>query len=130
MLQEFKKFAMKGNVIDIAVGIIIGGAFSKIVSSFVSDVIMPPIGLLLGGVDFSSFSLVIQKATLESPAIEIKYGLFINTIVDFVIISFALFILIKQMNRFKKVQEEKVPTTPEDILLLREIRDNLKNKSK
>lgn len=130
MLQEFKKFAMKGNVIDIAVGIIIGWAFSKIVSSFVSDVIMPPIGLLLWWVDFSSFSLVIQKATLESPAIEIKYGLFINTIVDFVIISFALFILIKQMNRFKKVQEEKVPTTPEDILLLREIRDNLKNKSK
>lgn len=130
MFQEFKKFAMKGNVIDIAVGIIIGWAFGKIVSSFVSDVIMPPIGLLLWWVDFSSFSLVIQKATLESPSIEIKYGLFVNTVIDFLIISFALFILIKQMNRFKKAQEESAPVIPEDIQLLREIRDSLKKDTK
>lgn len=129
MLQEFKKFAMKGNVIDIAVGIIIGWAFGKIVSSFVSDVIMPPIGLLLWWVDFSSFSIILKKATLDSPAVELKYGLFFNTVIDFIIISFALFILIKQINRFKKVQEETAPSIPEDILLLREIRDSLKKET-
>jgi len=126
MLQEFKKFAIKGNVVDMAVGIIIGAAFGKIVSSLVADIIMPPIGVLLGGVDFSSLSITLKKATEGAAAITINYGLFINTIIDFVIISFAIFILVKQINRFKKKEEDKPKETPEDILLLREIRDSLK----
>ena len=98
MLQEFKAFAMRGNVVDMAVGIIIGAAFGKIVSSFVSDVIMPPIGVLLGGVDFRDLALVIQEATEAQAAVVIKYGAFIQTIVDFFIIAFAVFIGVKAMN--------------------------------
>ncbi len=126
MLQEFKKFAMKGNVIDMAVGIIIGSAFSKIVSSFVSDIIMPPIGLLLGGVDFSNLSLTLKKASAGAEAVTINYGVFINTVIDFLIIAFAIFIVIKQINKFKKKEEEKPAEPSEEIVLLREIRDSLK----
>ena len=126
MLQEFKKFAIKGNIIDMAVGIIIGVAFGKIVSSFVADIIMPPIGILLGGVDFSNLVITLKQATETVEAVTINYGMFINTVIDFIIIAFAIFIVVKQINRLKKKEEEK-PTEPsEDILLLREIRDSLK----
>lgn len=126
MLQEFKKFAIKGNIIDMAVGIIIGVAFGKIVSSFVADIIMPPIGILLGGVDFSNLVITLKQATETAAAVTINYGVFINTVTDFIIIAFAIFIVVKQINRLKKKEEEK-PTEPsEDILLLREIRDSLK----
>jgi large conductance mechanosensitive channel len=102
MVKEFRDFAMKGNVVDMAVGIIIGAAFGKIVSSLVGDVIMPPIGLLLGNVDFSSLAVTLREATDASPAVTIKYGAFINTIIDFVIVAFAIFMVIKQMNRLQK----------------------------
>ena len=126
MLQEFKKFAIKGNAIDMAVGIIIGAAFGKIVSSLVSDVVMPPIGVLLGGVDFSNLSVTLKQATDTTEAVLLNYGLFINTVIDFTIIAFVIFILVRQINKFKK-KEEAMPAKPsEDILLLREIRDSLK----
>ncbi len=126
MLQEFKKFAIGGNVMDMAVGIIIGGAFGKIVSSLVTDIIMPPIGVLLGGIDFSKLKIILKNSTDPSSIVTLNYGLFINTIIDFIIIAFCIFIAIKQINKLKKKEEEK-PTEPsEDILLLREIRDNLK----
>jgi len=102
MLKEFRDFAMKGNVIDMAVGIVIGVAFGKIVSSLVADIIMPPIGLLMGNVDFSSLAYTLKAATDSSPAVTIKYGLFINTIIDFVIVTFVIFLIIKQLNRLKK----------------------------
>lgn len=126
MLKEFREFAMKGNVIDLAVGVIIGAAFGKIVDSLVKDVIMPPIGLLLGGVDFSDKMVVLKAATATNPAVTLNYGLFINAIISFLIIAFSIFIIIKQMNRFKKKEEGKPSATPEDIMLLREIRDSLK----
>lgn len=115
MLKEFKEFAMRGNVVDMAVGIIIGGAFGKIVSSFVKDVIMPPIGLLLGNVDFSNLAITLQEKTAEAEAVKIKYGVFINTVLDFIIVAFAIFIVIKQMNRLKRKEEAPppVPTTKE-----------------
>ncbi|MDX1536002.1 MAG: large-conductance mechanosensitive channel protein MscL [Candidatus Spechtbacterales bacterium] len=105
MLKEFKEFAMKGNVVDMAVGIIIGTAFGKIVSSLVSDVIMPPFGLLLGGVDFADKAFVLKQATDTASAVSINYGLFINTIINFLIVAFSIFIVIKQMQRFKKKEE-------------------------
>ena len=113
MFKEFKEFAMRGNVVDMAVGIIIGAAFGKIVSSLVSDVIMPPIGLLLGNIDFSQLAITLQEKSAEAEAVTIKYGIFINTILDFIIVAFAIFMIIKQMNRFKKKEEEPVvePTT-------------------
>jgi large conductance mechanosensitive channel len=111
MLKEFKEFAMKGNVMDMAVGIIIGAAFGKIVSSLVGDVIMPPIGMLMGNVDFSSLAYTLKEATDSSPAVTIKYGLFINTIIDFVIVAFAIFLVIKQLNRLKKPAPAPVATT-------------------
>lgn len=126
MLKEFKEFAMKGNVLDMAIGIIIGGAFGKIVSSLVTDIIMPPIGVLLGGVDFASLVITLKKTTATAPAVTINYGLFINTIIDFVIIALAIFLLVKQINRFKKKEEVKPAEPTEEVLLLREIRDNLK----
>jgi large conductance mechanosensitive channel len=126
--EEFKKFAVRGNVIDLAVGIIIGAAFGKIVSSLVSDVIMPPIGLLLGGVDFSNFAIVLKEAEGNNPPVLLKYGLFINTIVDFLIIAFAIFILIKSINTLKAREEKpKAPAEPSaEVKLLMEIRDLLK----
>lgn len=131
MVQEFKKFAMRGNVVDMAVGIIIGVAFGKIVSSFVSDVIMPPLGLLLGGVDFKDWVIVIKEAVGEAPAVVIAYGQFIQTVVDFVIVAFAIFMAIKVMNRLK-AKEEAAPAAPpaptKEEILLTEIRDLLKEK--
>lgn len=131
MTQEFKKFALRGNVVDMAVGIIIGAAFGKIVSSFVSGVIMPPLGLLLGGVDFKDLAIVLQEAAGDTPAVLIAYGAFIQTIVDFVIIAFAIFAAIKVMNAMK-AKEEQAPSAPptpsKEELLLTEIRDILKEK--
>lgn len=129
MLQEFNAFAMRGNVVDMAVGIIIGGAFGKIVSSFVADVIMPPIGLLLGGVDFSDLAITLKAAEEGQAAVMLKYGMFINTVIDFLIIAFAIFMVIKGMNSLKKKEEEKPsapPEPPADVKLLTEIRDLLK----
>lgn len=128
MFKEFKEFAIKGNVLDMAVGIIIGTAFGKIVSSFVTDIIMPPIGLLLGGIDFSNLAITLKKATTTTEAITLNYGLFFNTIIDFVIIAFAIFVVIKQLNKFKKKEEAKPAQIAEEIVLLREIRDELKDK--
>lgn len=124
MISEFKEFAMKGSLIDMAVGIIIGAAVGKMISSLVNDVIMPPIGVFLGGVDFSDLSVVIQK----SPEVVLKYGAFAQTLIDFIIIAFVIFIMIKIMNKAKRKQEEEkeevtVPTSEE---LLTEIRDLLK----
>ena len=129
MMKEFKAFAMKGNVLDMAIGIIIGAAFGKIVSSFVADVIMPPIGMLIGGVDFSSLSWVLKEATETAEAVTINYGAFINTVIDFVIIAFAIFMVVKGINSAKKKEEEKPAAPPkpsEEVQLLTEIRDSLK----
>ena len=129
MMQEFKEFAVKGNVVDMAVGIIIGAAFGKIVSSFVADVIMPPIGVILGGVDFSNLAITLKEAAGEVPAVVISYGKFIQTMVDFVIIAFAIFMAIKAINALKKKEEEKPAAPPEpsnEEVLLSEIRDLLK----
>ena len=129
MMSEFKEFAMRGNVVDMAVGIIIGAAFGKIVSSFVADVVMPPIGVLIGGVDFTNLAIIIKEATAETEAVTIKYGAFLQTVFDFVIIAFAIFMAIKVMNSLKK-KEEEVPAAPPEPSaeekLLTEIRDLLK----
>ena len=130
LIQEFKAFASRGNVIDMAVGIIIGAAFGKIVSSFVGDVIMPPIGLILGGVDFSDLAVTLKAAEGSAPAVVIAYGKFIQTIIDFLIISFAIFMGLKAINTLKKKQEEEAaaPAAPtKDQELLTEIRDLLKS---
>ena len=111
MLKEFREFAMKGNVMDMAVGIIIGGAFGKIVTSFVNDVIMPPIGMLMGKMDFSDLAITLKQKSADAPAVVLKYGLFINTIIDFTIVAFAIFLVIKQMNRLKRPEPPKEPTT-------------------
>ena len=129
--QEFKKFALRGNVVDMAVGIIIGAAFGKIVSSLVSDILMPPLGLLLGGADFKDLAVVLQEAVGETPAVVIAYGSFIQTIIDFIIIAMAIFVAIKVMNSMK-AKEEAAPAAPpvpsKEEVLLTEIRDLLKNK--
>lgn len=124
---------MRGNVIDLAVGIVIGGAFGKIVSSFVGDVLMPPIGVLLGGVNFSELSITIKKAIVENgetinEAVTLNYGTFIQAVMDFVIIAFAIFMVVKTMNKLQKKEEEKSKETPKQEKLLTEIRDILKNK--
>lgn len=136
-IKEFKTFAMKGNVVDMAVGIIIGAAFGKIVSSFVNDVLMPPLGLLLGGTDFTSFKWVLKDDVLNAAGevvekgATINYGMFIQTTVDFIIVAFAIFIMIKAMNSMKK-KEEAAPAAPpaptKEEVLLSEIRDILKQK--
>ncbi|AKM83979.1 TPA: large conductance mechanosensitive channel protein MscL [Candidatus Campbellbacteria bacterium] len=130
IIKEFKEFAIKGNVVDIAVGIVIGTAFGKIVSSFVADIIMPPIGVITGGVDFSNLVFTLKSATETTETITLNYGIFLNTVIDFVIIAFAIFFVIKQINRFKRKeetkQEEKPKEPTEEIVLLREIRDSLK----
>jgi large conductance mechanosensitive channel len=115
MLKEFKEFAMRGNAMDMAVGIIIGGAFGKIISSLVNDILMPPVGVLLGGVDFSSLALTLKAATDEAPAVTVNYGVFINTVVDFLIVAAAIFMMIRAMNRFLKKSEAgpAAPTTKE-----------------
>jgi large conductance mechanosensitive channel len=140
MFEEFKKFAMRGNVVDLAVGVIIGAAFGKIVDSLVKDVVMPPIGLLLGKVDFSNLFLVMREGSQTGPyatidaaakagAVTLNYGVFINTLISFVIVAWAVFLVIKAMNRLQKKQEAPPAAPPapaEDILLLREIRDSLR----
>jgi len=128
MMSEFKSFAMRGNVMDMAVGIVIGAAFGKIVSSFVSDVLMPPLGMLMGGMDFSDLAFVLKEASGEVTAVTLNYGMFIQTVLDFVIIAFAIFMVVKAMNRLKK-KEEAAPSLPEipsaEVKLLTEIRDAL-----
>lgn len=135
VISEFKEFAMRGNVIDLAVGVVIGAAFGKIVTSLVEKVIMPPIGLLIGKVDFSDLVLELTPAvvaadkTVISEAVVIGYGDFINTIIQFVIVAFAIFMLVKVLNRLarSKTEEPAAPAAPsEEVLLLREIRDNLR----
>ncbi|WP_413494340.1 large-conductance mechanosensitive channel protein MscL [Shewanella baltica] len=129
LIKEFKAFASRGNVIDMAVGIIIGAAFGKIVSSFVADIIMPPIGIILGGVNFSDLSIVLQAAQGDAPSVVIAYGKFIQTIIDFTIIAFAIFMGVKAINRLKRKEEvaPKAPAAPtKDQELLSEIRDLLK----
>lgn len=131
MMQEFKTFAMRGNVVDMAVGIIVGAAFGKIVSSFVADVVMPPIGLLIGGVDFSNLSIILKEAVGDVAAVSINYGQFIQTVFDFVIVAFAIFMAIKGMNSLKKKEEEtpeEPPAPSKEETLLTEIRDLLQQK--
>ncbi len=129
LINEFKAFAVRGNVVDMAVGIVIGAAFGKIVSSFVDGVIMPPLGLLIGGVDFSDLAIVLKDAVGEAPAVVLRYGAFIQTVVDFVIIAFAIFMAIKAINHLKR-KEAEAPSAPpapsKGELLLTEIRDLLK----
>jgi large conductance mechanosensitive channel len=140
MLKEFREFAMRGNVVDMAVGIIIGAAFGRIVDSMVKDVLMPPIGLLLGRVDFANLFLVIRPGATPGPyptveaaqsagAVTVNYGIFVNNVVTFLIVAFAVFLLIRAINRLRRKQEEKAaeaPPPPEQVLILREIRDALK----
>lgn len=133
LLTEFKEFAVRGNAIDMAVGVIIGGAMGKMVTSLVGDVLMPPIGLILGGVNFSDLSYIIKEAVGETPAVVISYGKFIQTIVDFTIISFAIFMVVKFLNKLKRQQPvveevtEAAPPPAQEVLLA-EIRDLLKSK--
>ncbi|MCD8318480.1 MAG: large-conductance mechanosensitive channel protein MscL [Paraprevotella sp.] len=137
ILQEFKQFAMRGNVVDMAVGVIIGGAFSKIVSSIVADLIMPPIGLLVGGMNFSELKVTLKDSVMDngtevSPAITLNYGNFIQVTLDFVIIALAVFLLIKAINALNRTKKEepKAPAAPPaDIQLLTEIRDLLKKEN-
>jgi large conductance mechanosensitive channel len=134
MLKEFKEFAMRGNVIDLAVGIIIGAAFTTVVNSLVKDIIMPPIGFVMNGIDFSNFFLVLKgddypslKAAQDAGAVTINYGVFINAVINFLIVAFAVFILVKQVNRFRKQATEEPPAAPtKSEALLMEIRDALK----
>lgn len=133
ILQEFKTFAMRGNVVDLAVGVVIGTAFGKIVSSLVGDIIMPIVGVLTGGVDFSDLKLVIKEGAKEAENVTVNYGLFIQNIVDFLIIAFSIFVVVKLINKLKKAEKEEekqapAPAPAEDIVLLTEIRDLLKNK--
>ncbi len=137
IMKEFKEFAMKGNVVDMAVGFILGGAFSTIVKSLVNDVIMPPIGLALGGVDFSNLKVVLKEAVMNgevvvTEAVSINYGMFINNVISFIIVAACLFFIIKAMNSLKKKEEEAPaepeapPPPPREQVLLEEIRDLLK----
>jgi len=131
MMSEFKSFAMRGNVVDMAVGIVIGGAFGKIVSSFVADVLMPPIGLLLGNVDFSDLAVTLRAAAEGVEAVTLGYGVFIQTIIDFAIIAFAIFMVVRAMNTVTKKEEAAPPPPPEpskEETLLTEIRDALRAK--
>ncbi|MDP8163447.1 large-conductance mechanosensitive channel protein MscL [Pasteurella skyensis] len=128
ILKEFKEFAIKGNVVDLAVGVVIGSAFGKIVASFVSDIIMPPLGLLIGGVDFKDLSIILKVATTETKAVTLNYGAFIQTVFDFLIIAAAIFMVIKGINKMKTEEpaEEEKPKSPTQEELLTEIRDLLK----
>lgn len=136
VLAEFKEFAVRGNVIDLAVGVVIGAAFGKIVTALVDLIIMPPIGLLIGGVDFSRWAITLREATVDAagaevPAVVIGVGAFLNTLIQFVIVAFAIFLVVKFINRLKRKQEEtpaEAPKPSEDVLLLREIRDALKQR--
>lgn len=135
-LQEFKEFAMRGNVIDLAVGVIIGAAFNKIVSSLVADIVMPPLGLLLGGVDFKDFAWTLKDAVGDAPAVVLNYGMFIQNIFDFIIVAFSIFLAIRVMNKLREKQDAAVAEALEEVVadpaptkeevLLAEIRDLLK----
>jgi len=128
LAQEFKEFAVKGNVIDMAVGVIIGGAFGKIVSSFVADIVMPVLGTLIGGVNFSELATQLGTNPAGEPVL-LKYGMFLQNVLDFVIIAFAIFMAIKGINKLKRPAPAAAPAAvPEDIILLREIRDQLKTR--
>ncbi|HXS07534.1 MAG TPA: large conductance mechanosensitive channel protein MscL [Rhizomicrobium sp.] len=138
MFEEFKKFAMRGNVMDLAVGVIIGASFTGIVTSLVNDIIMPPVGLALGGVDFSNFFVVLKgdsavdtlAAAKAAKDVTLNYGLFVNAVINFLIVAFVLFLMIRQMNKLvaPPPAPEAVPAPSEEILLLREIRDGLKGR--
>jgi large conductance mechanosensitive channel len=130
MLQEFKEFAMRGNVVDLAVGVIVGGAFGKITSSLVSDVIMPPIGLMVGGMDFSQLSITLSPAAEGKPPVVISYGLFLNALIDFLIIAFAIFLLVKAINTLKRTGPPPAAPPPpsQEVILLTEIRDTLQRR--
>ena len=129
IISEFKTFINRGSVVDLAVGVIIGGAFGKIITSFVNDILMPPIGLLLGGIDFNTFAITLKDAVGKNPPVMIKYGIFINIIIDFIIVAFVIFMVVKGINKMKK-KEEQAPAEPvpptDEVLLLTEIRDLLK----
>jgi len=128
-IKEFKAFAMRGNVMDMAVGIVIGVAFGKIVTSLVNDVIMPPVGVLMGGVDFSHLAVTLKAAAGDAPAVTLKYGMLINTIIDFLIVVTAIFLVVKGMNALKRKKEEAPPAPPPvQEMLLRDIRDLLRSK--
>ncbi len=131
MMGEFKEFAMRGNVVDLAVGVVIGAAFGKIVTSLVDKVIMPPIGMLIGGVDFSKWAITLKEAGVDAagkeiPAVVIGIGEFLNTVVQFVIVAFAIFLVVKAINRMNRKPPEAPAAPAEEVLLLREIRDSLK----
>ena len=130
-LQEFKEFAMRGNMIDMAVGIIIGAAFGKIVSSLVADVIMPPLGLLIGGVDFTDLAITLKRATGDDPAVLLRYGAFLQTVVDFLIVAFAIFLMVKGINSLRRKQAAPAapPAPTAEEKLLTEIRDLLKKET-
>jgi len=131
LIQDFKKFAMRGNVLDLAVAVVIGAAFGRIVTSLVNDVIMPPIGFLMGGIDFSDFRWTLSEATAEAAAVTVNYGFFIQQIVNFLIIAFAIFMVIRAFERVKRKEEEKPAAPvqpPAQEVLLTEIRDLLKDK--
>ncbi|AKJ40976.1 large-conductance mechanosensitive channel protein MscL [Pragia fontium] len=131
LLKEFREFAMRGNVVDLAVGVIIGAAFGKIVSSLVSDIIMPPLGLLIGGVDFKQFQFVLRAAQGDTPAVIMHYGVFIQNIFDFVIVAFAIFMAIKLMNKIRREEPPAAPPAPTtEEKLLTDIRDILKQQQK
>ena len=133
MLKEFKEFALRGNVVDMAVGVIIGGAFGKITTSMVNDIMMPPIGMAMSGVNFSDLRLTVKEAAVDAagsaiPAVTLNYGAFINTIIDFTIVAFCLFLVIKAMNKLKKKEPAAATGPAADVVLLGEIRDLLKKK--
>jgi large conductance mechanosensitive channel len=131
MIQEFKTFAMRGNLVDLAVGFIMGGAFGKIVTSFVNDIIMPPIGALLGGVDFGKLAFTIKEGATPEQAVVLKYGAFLNTVIDFLIVAWVIFLLVKAINTMKQKEEVKTPAPiapTKDQELLTEIRDLLKTR--
>ena len=125
-IKEFREFAVRGNVVDMAVGVIIDGAFGKIVSSLVSDIFMPVLGILTGGIDFKDMKFVLAQAQGDVPAVTLNYGVFIQNVIDFIIIAFAIFMMIKALNKVRKPEEKKAGPTSEDLLT--EIRDLLKNK--
>lgn len=132
ILQEFKEFAIKGNMVDMAVGIIVGAAFGKIVSSLVADVVMPPIGILVGGVDFTKLAVTLKEAAGDVPAVTLNYGNFIQSLVDFTIVAAAIFMVVKLINKLKKAEvaaPEAPPAPTKEELLLTEIRDLLKSKN-
>jgi large conductance mechanosensitive channel len=130
IINEFKEFAIKGNAVDLAIGVVVGAAFGKIVSSFVEDIITPLLGVITGGIDFSDKAWVLKQATESTVAVTLNYGVFITVIIDFIIIAWAIFMVVKLMNNLKKKEEEETPKDPpkpsEEVILLTEIRDSLR----